>query len=276
MTTEQIKEVEAKVNSVILDALEINTQELPIDEAKKLGATAQFGEKYGDVVRVVSMGDYSVEFCGGTHLTNTAQCGLIKIVSESGVAAGVRRIEAVTGRGVMEYINNSDTLISNTAAALKTNQIHEIDKKAEAVMNENKQLEKSLDSIRDKMAAMRTKNMMAGIKHLDKVNVLTAQVDGMSVNEMKTLADNAKEQMTNGVVVLAANTDDKITFVAMAMKGAVEAGVHCGNIIKELTAICGGRGGGKPDMAQGGGKDAMKIDDALAKVDEIVTAQTNK
>lgn len=276
MTTEQIKKVEAKVNSVILDALEINTQELPIDEAKKLGATAQFGEKYGDVVRVVSMGDYSVEFCGGTHLTNTAQCGLIKIVSESGVAAGVRRIEAVTGRGVMEYINNSDTLISNTAAALKTNQIHEIDKKAEAVMNENKQLEKSLDSIRDKMAAMRTKNMMAGIKHLDKVNVLTAQVDGMSANEMKTLADNAKEQMTNGVIVLAANTDGKITFVAMAMKEAVKAGVHCGNIIKELTAICGGRGGGKPDMAQGGGKDAMKIDDALAKVDEIITAQTNK
>lgn len=273
MTTQQLKEVENKVNDVILECMPITVQELPIEEAKKLGATAQFGEKYGDVVRVVSMGDYSVEFCGGTHLTNTARCGLFKLVSESGVAAGVRRIEAVTGRGVLEYINECDRLIADTAAALKTNQIHELDKKAASVMDEQKELNKKVEEFTNKLAALRTKNMMTSIKHLGAVNVLTAQLDGMSVNELKTMADQAKEQMNSGVIVLASNTDGKITFVAMAMKEAVEKGVHCGKIIKEVTEICGGKGGGKPDMAQGGGKDAMKIDDALAKVDEIVTSQ---
>ena len=217
------------------------------------------------------MGDYSIEFCGGTHLTNTAQCGLFKLVSESGVAAGVRRIEAVTGKGVLEYIDEQDRIITETASALKTNQVHVLDKKAVSVMDELKELNKKLEEFTSRIAAMRTKNMMAGIRHLEKVNLMTSQVDGLSVNEMKTLADRAKEQMTNGVIVLAANTDDKITFVAMASKEAVSAGVHCGKIIKAVTEICGGKGGGKPDMAQGGGKDALKIDDALAKVDDIVT-----
>ena len=273
MTSEQLKEAEKRVNDAILECMPITVQELPIDEAKKLGAEAQFGEKYGDIVRVVSMGDYSIEFCGGTHLTNTAQCGLFKIVSEGGVAAGVRRIEAVTGQGVLDMISSYETVLSNAASALKTNRIMELDKKAESVMAENKAYEKKLDEFNERMAAMRTKNMMAGVKHLGNVNILTAQVDGVSVNELKALADKAKEQMTNGVVVLASNTDGKITFVAMAMKEAVAQGVHCGKIIKELTAVCGGKGGGKPDMAQGGGKDAMKIDDALAMTDEIVTAQ---
>ncbi len=273
MTSEQLKEAEKRVNDAILECLPITVQELPIDEAKKLGAEAQFGEKYGDIVRVVSMGDYSIEFCGGTHLTNTAQCGLFKIVSEGGVAAGVRRIEAVTGQGVLDMISSYETVLSNAASALKTNRIMELDKKAESVMAENKAYEKKLEEFNERMAVMRTKNMMAGVKHLGSVNILTAQVDGVSVNELKALADKAKEQMTNGVVVLASNTDGKITFVAMAMKDAVEQGVHCGKIIKELTAVCGGKGGGKPDMAQGGGKDAMKIDDALALADEIVTAQ---
>ena len=270
MTTEQIKEVEAKVNNAILEALPITVQELPIDEAKKLGAQAQFGEKYGAVVRVVSMGDYSIEFCGGTHLTNTVHCGLFKLISESGVAAGVRRIEAVTGKGVLKYIEENDRLIANTASALKTNQIHELDKKAASVMEEQKELTRKLDELTGKIAEMKTKNMLTSIKHLGEVNLLTAQLDGTSVNELKTLADQAKEKMTDGVVVFAANTDGKITFVAMAMEGAVKKGVHCGKIIKEVTEICGGKGGGKPDMAQGGGKDAVKIDDALAKVDEIV------
>ena len=273
MTSEQLKEAEKRVNDAILECMPITVQELPIDEAKKLGAEAQFGEKYGDIVRVVSMGDYSIEFCGGTHLTNTAQCGLFKIVSEGGVAAGVRRIEAVTGQGVLDMISSYETVLSNAASALKTNRIMELDKKAESVMAENKAYEKKLDEFNERMAAMRTKNMMAGVKHLGNVNILTAQVDGVSVNGLKALADKAKEQMTNGVVVLASNTDGKITFVAMAMKEAVAQGVHCGKIIKELTAVCGGKGGGKPDMAQGGGKDAMKIDDALAMTDEIVTAQ---
>ncbi|MBQ8300949.1 MAG: alanine--tRNA ligase [Clostridia bacterium] len=276
MTSEQIKEVEAKVNAVVLESLDIVTQELPIDEAKKLGATAQFGEKYGDTVRVVSMGEYSVEFCGGTHLTNTAQVGLVKITSEGGFAAGLRRIESVTGNGVLEYIADSDRLIANTALALKTNQIHDVDKRAESVMAQCRELEKKIDDFKQKIAAAEVNSIMGGIKHIGDVRLVTAQVDGMGVDEMKAMADKVKTKAENSVAVLASNTDGKITFIAMATKGAVELGVHCGMIIKDITAIAGGRGGGKPDMAQGGGTDANKIDDALAKVDDIVSAQINK
>ncbi len=274
MTGEQIKEVEEIVNRKILESIDVTVQELPIDEAKKLGAIALFGEKYGDVVRVVSVGDYSVEFCGGTHLTNSAQCGLFKIISEGGVAAGVRRIEAVTGRGVLNYIADNDKLISDTAAALKTNQIHEIDKKAESLVAQNKEFEKRIEDFKEKMAAAKVNNIMAGIKHIGDVQLLTAQVDGMGADEMKSMADKIKAEVKNSVAVMGANTDGKITFVAMASKDAVKMGVHCGQIIKEITAIAGGRGGGKPDMAQGGGTDAGKIDDALARVDEIVAQQT--
>ena len=273
MTSEQIKQTEELVNKKILESIDVTVRELPIEEAKKLGAIALFGEKYGDIVRVVSIGDYSVEFCGGTHLTNSAQCGLFKIISESGVAAGTRRIEAVTGQGVLEYINNNDRLIAETAAALKTNQIHEINKKAESLFIQNRELEKQIDSFKEKMAAAKVSNIMAGIKHIGNINLLTAQVDGMSADEMKTMADKVKADVQNSVAVMGSLTDGKITFVAMASKDAVKAGVHCGNIIKEITAIAGGRGGGKPDMAQGGGADANKIDDALARVDEIVEAQ---
>lgn len=273
MTPEQIKETERIVNEKILACIDVKVQELPIDEAKKLGAIALFGEKYGDVVRVVSVGDYSVEFCGGTHLTNSAQCGLFKIISESGVAAGVRRIEAITGKGVLQYIENSDKLIASTAAALKTNLLGEIDKKAESAMERNRELEKQIDGFKEKMAAAKVSNIMAGIKHIGDINLLTAQVDGMGPDEMKAMADKVKAEVENSIAVMGAYTDGKITFVAMASKDAVKMGVHCGNIIKEITAVAGGRGGGKPDMAQGGGADASKIDDALARVDEIVAEQ---
>ena len=275
MTAEQIAETERIVNEKILEAIDVTVQELPIDEAKKLGAIALFGEKYGDVVRVVSVGDYSVEFCGGTHLTNSAQCGLFKIISEGGVAAGVRRIEAVTGKGVLDYIANNDRLIADTAKALKTNQIHEIDKKAEAVVSENRDLNKAISDFKEKMAAAAAKNVMLGIKHIGEINLATAQVNQDAAG-MKSMADNMKAQQPCSVVVLASEVDGKITFVAMATKDAVEKGVHCGNIIKEITAIAGGRGGGKPDMAQGGGTESSKIDDALARVDDIIAMQINK
>ena len=276
MTPEQLQRVEDRVNEAILDSLPIVTRELPIEEAKKLGAEAQFGEKYGEVVRVVSMGDYSVEFCGGTHLTNTAQAGLFKLISEGGVAAGVRRIEAVTGSGVVEYINEKDALIANTAKVLKTNLLDEIDKKAEVLAYELKNAEKELEAIKAKLASAKANDMMAGIKHIGEIELVTAQLDGMTANDLKTAADDIKAKMNAGVVVLGSNTDGKITFVAMATKEAVKMGAHSGNIIKEITQIAGGRGGGKPDMAQGGGKDAAKIDDALARVDEIVAAQTGQ
>ncbi len=272
MTQEELKAVEEIVNTAILDAMDINVRELPIDEAKKLGAAAQFGEKYGDVVRVVSMGDFSIEFCGGTHVTNTAVCGLFKIISENGVAAGVRRIEAVTGRGVLDYIAKNDKLIVDTAVALKTNLVNEIDKKAEALMAQAKDYERQIETFKSKMAAAKVNNIMTGIKHIGDLNVLIAQVDGMAVDEMKTMADKIKAEVENSVAVLATVNDGKITFVAMASKAAVEKGVHCGTIIREITAVAGGKGGGKPDMAQGGGTDVSKVDDALAKVDDVINS----
>ncbi len=272
MTQEELKAVEEIVNTAILDAMDINVRELPIDEAKKLGAAAQFGEKYGDVVRVVSMGDFSIEFCGGTHVTNTAVCGLFKIISENGVAAGVRRIEAVTGRGVLDYIAKNDKLIVDTAVALKTNLVNEIDKKAEALMAQAKDYERQIETFKSKMAAAKVNNIMTGIKHIGGLNVLIAQVDGMAVDEMKTMADKIKAEVENSVAVLATVNDGKITFVAMASKAAVEKGVHCGTIIREITAVAGGKGGGKPDMAQGGGTEVSKVDDALAKVDDVINS----
>ena len=239
MTPEQTALVEDKVNEAILSCMPITVQELPIDEAKKLGAEAQFGEKYGAVVRVVSMGDYSVEFLRRYSSYEYCSVWLVQACFRKRRCSRSETYRSRYGQSVMDYIKDRDALIERTAVSLKTNQIHEIDKKAQSVIAENKSLEKTLEEIRDKMAAMRTKNMLAGIKHLGTVNVLTAQVDGMSVNEMKALADSAKSQMNNGVIVLAANTDGKITFIAMAMKEAVKQGIHCGNIIKELTAICG-------------------------------------
>ncbi len=273
MTDEQLCEVESKVNDAILSAMPIEVNEMPIDEAKKLGATAQFGEKYGDVVRVVAMGDYSVEFCGGTHLKNTAEAGLFKLISESGVAAGTRRIEAVTGEGVLEYIKNTDALVARTAAALKTNLLGEIDKKAEAVVNEAKETARKLESLNAKLAGGKADDVLANAKDINGVKVAVGRADGLSVPDLRTMGDKLKESMDCGVAVLASLAGDKLMFLATATKSAVEKGVHAGNIIREVTKIAGGSGGGKPDMAQGGGKDAAKTDEALAAVEAIVSAQ---
>lgn len=273
MTKEQLVEVEAKVNEAILACMDIDVRELPIEEAKKLGAEAQFGEKYGSVVRVVSMGDYSIEFCGGTHLKNTSEAGLFKILSEGGVAAGVRRIEAVTGRGVLEYIKEKDNLISNTASVLKTNLLNEIDKKAESVVSELKSVSKEVESIKAQIANSKANDILSDVQKIDDVELISARFDGMTVDDLKKTADGIKEKISCGVVVLGALTDDKITFVAMVTKDALSKGAHAGNIIKEITAIAGGRGGGKPDMAQGGGKDASKIDEALSSVTDVLNSQ---
>ncbi len=272
MTAEQLAEVEKKVNEAILAGLEVTVQELPIEEAKKLGAAAQFGEKYGDIVRVVSMGDYSIEFCGGTHLTNTAQAGLFKLLSEGGVAAGVRRIEAVTGRGVMEYIHERDNMIASAASSLKTNE-HDLVKKAASVVNELRESQKEIEKLKEASARDEAKNMLASATSIGSAQLITSRIDGRSADSLKTTADSLRDSLSCGIVVLASLDGDKITFVAMASKEAVKAGAHCGNIIKNITAVCGGRGGGKPDMAQGGGKDASKIDEALAKAAEIAAEQ---
>ena len=273
MTKEELQKTEQKVNEAILKAMPITVKELPIEEAKKLGAEAQFGEKYGDIVRVVSMGDYSVEFCGGTHLKNTANAGLFKLISESGVAAGTRRIEAVTGMGVMEYIKNKDALIEKTASSLKANNPLEIDKKAEQVMGETKEIKRQLEALTAKMAGSKIDDVLKNKTEIKGVTLVCGRVDGLSANDLRTLSDDIKAKMPTVAVVLCANTDGRITFLATASKDAVAKGVHSGMIIKEITAVAGGSGGGKPDMAQGGGKLADKIDEALKKAEEIVSKQ---
>ncbi len=272
VTKDELAEVEAKVNEAILEGMAIDVQELNIEEAKKLGATAQFGEKYGEVVRVVTMGDYSIEFCGGCHLANTAEAGLFKIVSEGAVAAGVRRIEAVTGAGVLKVLAEKESVIAEAAKALKSTE-HDLVKKAENIMEELKAAQKDIESFKEKMASAKANDIMSAIKPCGAVNLLVAQLDGTTADALKTMADNVKAKVENAVVVLASETDGKITFVAMASKDAVAKGAHAGMIIKQVTAACGGSGGGKPDMAQGGGKDASKIAEALALVEGIVAEQ---
>ncbi len=273
ISADDLKKVEAKVNEAIMASYDIDVKVMPIEEAKKMGAMALFGEKYGETVRVVNMGGYSIEFCGGTHLKNTAQAGLFKILSEGGVAAGVRRIEATTGRGVLEYIAEKDSVIAQTAEILKTNTT-ELVNKAESITNEYKALQKSLEEVKAKMAQAAANDLLTSIKHVGDIDVLTAQLSGVSADELKMLTDKMKEKCECGVAVLASVDGDKITFVAAATKAAVAKGVHSGNIIKEITKVTDGRGGGKPDMAQGGGKLVNKVDDALAMVDDLVIAQT--
>ena len=274
VTPEQLAEVERRVNAAILAAYPIEIKQMPVDEAKKLGAMALFGEKYGDTVRVVNMGGYSIELCGGCHLKNTSEAGLCKIVSEGGVAAGVRRIEAVTGKGVLKYIEEKNAIITESAAALKTTE-GELVHRCENVMEELREQQRKIDVISEKIAHASANNVMAGVKHIGGLEVFITQMDGSTVDAMRKLGDAIKEKTQLCVCVFAALTDGKITFMATAGKDAVKKGVHCGKIIKEITAIAGGSGGGKPDSAQGGGKNADKIDNALAAVDEIISAQTN-
>jgi len=272
MTKEQLAEVENKVNAAILAAYPVDIKEMTISEAKAQGATALFGEKYGETVRVVNMGGHSIELCGGTHLANTSQAGLCKILSESGVAAGVRRIEAVTGEGVLRYIEEKNAVIANTAAVLKSTE-GDLVHRAEALVNENREQQKKLDAVSAQIANAKANDIMSGIKHVGDINVIVAQMDNASVDNIRKTGDAIKEKTPMCVCVFAANTDGKISFIAMAGSDAVAKGVHCGKIIKEITAVAGGSGGGKSDSAQGGGKDASKIDDALALVDNIIAEQ---
>ena len=272
VSKEQLQEVENKVNAAILAAYPVTIKNMSIADAKAEGAMALFGEKYGDTVRVVNMGGYSIELCGGCHLKNTAEAGLCKILSESGVAAGVRRIEAVTGEGVLRYIEEKNAIIRDAAAALKTTE-GELVHRVEAVANENREQQKKLEQVAAQMANAKANDIMSGVKHIGDLNVIVAQMNGSTVDNIRKTGDAIKEKTPLCVCVFAANTDGKISFIAMASADAVAKGVHCGKIIKEITAVAGGSGGGKPDSAQGGGKDASKIDNALALVDEIVAAQ---
>ncbi len=273
MTTEELKQVELNVNKAILEAMPIEIKELPIDEAKKLGAEAQFGEKYGDVVRVVCMGDYSMEFCGGTHLTNTAQAGMFKLLSESGVAAGTRRIEAITGLEVLSFVNEKEETLETVAGILKGN-VSEIESKARTVMNELKNSEKTVSELKAQMAGSMVDDVISKAVVVDGIKVIAAKLDNMAMDELVMATDKIKDKCGNGVVsVLASEKDGKISFIASCDKESLTKGIHAGKIIKEVTAVAGGNGGGKPDMAKGAGKDLSKVNDAVAFAVEVVKSQ---
>ena len=273
MTPEELSRVSAIVNDQILLGSDVKVEELPIEQAKERGAIALFGEKYGDVVRVVEMGQgFSVEFCGGTHLDNTAKVGVFHIRSEFSVASGVRRIEATTGRASLETMNRNQELLFQAAAARKAKP-GELREKAEAAMSEIKALHQLVEKYKAKEAAGETERILFGAHEVGGLKVLTATVPEADAQRLRQMGDIVKDKEPNIVAVLAAVNGEKITFLCVCGKEAVKKGVKAGDVIRQVSAIAGGSGGGKPDSAMGGGKDILKLDDALAAVDDFVAGK---
>ena len=257
------------VNEAILRGYNVVTEELPIEEAKQRGAIALFGEKYGDTVRVVEMGDFSVEFCGGTHLDNTAKAGCFRIKNEFSVASGVRRIEATVGLETLNFFDDLRDMANQAAAVLKAKP-SELREKAEALMAELKQRDRVIEKLRAKEAAGETDRILFGAHEVGGLKVLTATIPDADAARLRQMGDMVKDKEPNVVAVLASVNEGKITFLAVCGKEAVAKGIKAGDIIRSVTAICGGKGGGKPDSAMGGGTDILKLDNALATVDDFV------
>ncbi len=274
MTPAEIAETERIVNESILLGYSISVNEMPIDEAKKLGATALFGEKYGDTVRVVDMGGYSVEFCGGTHLDNTAKVGPFIITSEFSVASGVRRIEAVTGLACMDTMHRNRELIFSVAETMKSRP-EELLQKAVSRNEELQALRRELEKLQDKLRAGEIDHFLASAKDVGGIKVVTAVRPGATADDLRKMGDFLKDKSESVVAVLATAEAEKITFLAVCGKEAIAKGIKAGDIIRQVTAICGGKGGGRPDSAMGGGKDVLMLDNALSMVDNIVSMKLN-
>ena len=271
---DELKAIEREVNEVILKGIPVETREMPIEEAKKLGAMALFGEKYGDVVRVVSAGDFSVELCGGTHADNTAKLGLFKIVSESSVAAGIRRITAVTGFGVLRHIENDERIMQSAAAAMKLGNVAELDKRAATLSAEVKAKDRELAELRSEISALKAGSLMDSARQVGGVRLITAEVEVSNPGELRSMCDTARDNGADIVAVFAGVNKEKgtLNFACACGADAIKLGAHAGNIVRETAKIAGGSGGGKPDSAMAGAKDASKADEALAAVDSIVSA----
>lgn len=266
MTSDEILKVEALVNDYILAGHPVTTVETDMETAKKEGAMALFGEKYGKVVRLVKMGDVSAELCGGTHLDNTAKAGLFKIISESSVAAGVRRIESVTGKNVINYIYNDKKTLEAAAKALKAGSVNDVPAKAVQAEAEIKELRSKLEQASLAIAAMRIGSLTDNAKTVGKFKLITARLDGMTGEELRAAGDLIKEKDENAVALLASVIDEKVIFLAVCGKNAVKNGANAGKIVKAAATLCGGGGGGRSDSASAGGKDISRVDEALAGV----------
>ena len=272
MTTEELKKVEEIVNAKIAEDLPVETKVMSLEEAKKTGAMALFGEKYGDTVRVVMIGDFSRELCGGTHVGHTGEIASFKILSESGVAAGVRRIEAITGNNVTAYYQEMEERLNAVARVLKTSPATLLDR-AEHLMAEMKVLQSENESLKSKAAKDALGDVMNQVKDVKGVKLLATSVAGVDMNGLRDLGDQLKAKIAEGVIVLISDCDGKVNMVAMATQGAMDKGAHAGNLIKGIAALVGGGGGGRPNMAQAGGKNPAGIPDAIAKCEEVLAAQ---
>ena len=273
MTAEEIDKVNELVQAAVLEGYGVDIREMSIDDAKQIGATALFSEKYGDTVRVVNMGGYSIELCGGTHLDNTAKVGPFRIVSEASVASGVRRIEAITGEAFLKDAAKTRELVSNVCAAVKVKKAEELEAKLNAQLEEIKQLKKEIESYKAKEAAGAVDKMLSGAQTVGAVKVLTVAVPGADAGKLRQMGDVLRDKDASVVAVLASAAAEKVTFLAVCGKDAVKSGVKAGEIVKFVCNVCGGNGGGKPDSAMGGGKDASKMDEALAGVAGFVATK---
>ena len=272
MTAEELQKVEEIVNEQIVAGLPVKVENMPIEEARKTGAQALFGEKYGDVVRVVNMGDYSIEFCGGTHVKNTNEIMAFKILSESGVAAGVRRIEALTSKGLIRYYDNLEKKLNEAAKVLKATPDNLAEKIAHLTA-ENKALHSEVESLKSKLAQDAMGDVMDQVQEIKGVKLLAAEVDGVDMNGLRDLGDQHKEKLGEGVVVLASGNDGKVSLMVTATDAAMKQGAHAGNLVKAIAGLVGGGGGGRPNMAQAGGKNPAGIQEALKKAAEALEGQ---
>lgn len=271
VTPEELVEIGNQVSEMVLRGEPVETMVLPIAEAQKLGATALFGEKYGETVRVVKMGEDSLEFCGGTHLDNTAKVGPFRILSEASVASGVRRIEAYTGKEVLRQTEQMSRLLLDIAHELKTTP-KELMQRAHAMVSEVKELKQRLDAMKDKLFSGEIDRCLFAAREVGGLKVLTVMRNDIAPNDLRKMGDQIRDREPDAVAVLASTQGEKITLLAVCGKNAVGRGIKAGQLIKEVSAACGGSGGGKPDSAMGGGRDLLKLDDALAGVDDFVTA----
>ena len=272
ITPEQLLAVDTFVNDAILRGIPVVTEVLPIEEAKKKGAVAMFGEKYGDVVRVVEMGDVSMEFCGGTHLDNTAKVGLFRIKSEGSVASGVRRIEAITGKQTLEELRSGQEKLIRAAQLLKTTS-NELESRIGGMLSEMKEIRSQLEKFKEQASLGEARTFLTSAKEVKGLKLVTAQRDGMDANALRKLGDFLRDKEPKIVGVLASVKDGKVTLLAVCGKEAVASGIKAGDIIKAIAPICGGKGGGKPDSAMGGGTEVSKVDDALAAVDDLILSK---
>ena len=272
ITPQQLNEVEDLVNDAILDGLTITTEELPLDEAKARGAVATFGEKYGQTVRVVTMGDFSMELCGGTHLDNTAKVGMFRIKSESSVASGVRRIEATTGRVSIDETRHGRNTLLKAAQFFKTAP-GSILERMEQQANEMKELRQTLEKFKTEASLGEARQVMASAKTVGGLHIITGTRQNMDANALRAMGDFMRDKDPSVVAVLASINGEKVSFLAVCGKEAVAKGIKAGDLVKSVSAVCGGKGGGKPDSAMGGGTDLLKVDDALATVDDFVAAK---